>query len=150
RYNYPNTNKRQPNYSSVVAADDLAALIRKLDLGKVHVVGHSIGGQTALFLAMKHPELVRTLTLSDPAARFKGDKSPEAVLAANKKARSAFEKGNTQEALETILEVPVGGKVDINKFPEILRVRLMRNAGELEALVNGDNFPEIDREAVKK
>jgi pimeloyl-ACP methyl ester carboxylesterase len=150
RYNYPNTNKRQPNYSWIVAADDLAALIRKLDLGKVHVVGHSIGGQTALFLAMKHPELVRTLTLSDPAAHFKGDKLPDAVLAANKKARAAFEKGNTQEALETILEVPVGGKVDINKFPEILRVRLMRNAGEIEALINGDNFPEIDREAVKK
>src|SRR5215469_8672211 len=27
RYNYPNTNKRQPGYSPVVAADDLAGLI---------------------------------------------------------------------------------------------------------------------------
>jgi len=41
RYNYPNTNKRQPGYSPAVAADDLAGLIKKLDLGKVHVVGHS-------------------------------------------------------------------------------------------------------------
>src|SRR6516164_7712414 len=28
RYGYPNTNKPQPNYSPVVAADDLAALIK--------------------------------------------------------------------------------------------------------------------------
>jgi pimeloyl-ACP methyl ester carboxylesterase len=150
RYNYPNTNKRQPNYSAVVAADDLAGLIKKLDLGKVHVVGHSLGAQTSLILAVRHPELVRTLTLSEGGVHFKGDKLPEVVLAANKRARVAFEKGNTEEALETILEVPLGGKVKINQFPEVLRERLIRNAGEIEALVNGDNFPEVDRDAVKK
>ena len=150
RYNYPNTNKRQPNYSSVVAAEDLAGLIKKLDLGKVHVVGHSLGGGTALLLAVRHPELVRTLTLSDPGLNFKGDKLPEAVLTANKKARAAFEKGNTEEALEAIFEGRDGGKVKIKEFPEVLRTRLMRNAGEIEALVKGEMFPELDREALKK
>jgi pimeloyl-ACP methyl ester carboxylesterase len=42
----------------------LAALIEKLQLGKVHVIGHSYGALTALFLAVKHPELVRTLVLA--------------------------------------------------------------------------------------
>jgi pimeloyl-ACP methyl ester carboxylesterase len=64
--------------------------------------------------------------------------------------RAAFEKGNTAEALEALLEGPAGGKVKINQFPEVLRKRLMRNAGEIEALVKGDMFPELDREAVKK
>jgi pimeloyl-ACP methyl ester carboxylesterase len=150
RYNYPNMNKRQPGYSLVVEADDLAALIKKLDLGKVHVVGHSLGGGTSLFLAVRHPELVRTLTMSDPGIHFKGDELPEAVLAANKKARAAFENGNTEEALETLLEVPSGKKVKIKEFPEVLRTRLMRNAGEFEAMVNGEFLPEVDREAVKK
>jgi pimeloyl-ACP methyl ester carboxylesterase len=150
RYNYPNTNKRQPGYSLIVAADDLAALIKKLDLGKVHVVGHSLGGGTALFLALRHPELVRTLTMSDSGVHFKGDKLPEVVLAANEKARAAFAKGNTEEALQTLLEVPTGGKVKIKEFNEVLRTRLMRNAGQLEALVNGDMFPEVDRDALKK
>jgi hypothetical protein len=37
RYNFPNTNKPRPGYSAVVDADDLAALIQKLHLGKVDV-----------------------------------------------------------------------------------------------------------------
>ena len=53
RYNYPNTNKLRPKHSAVVEAEDLAAFIKKLDLGKVHVIGHSYGGYAALFLAVK-------------------------------------------------------------------------------------------------
>jgi pimeloyl-ACP methyl ester carboxylesterase len=60
RYNYPNTNRQRPNHSAIVEAEDVAAFITKLDLGKVHVVGHSYGAYTALFLAVQHPELIRT------------------------------------------------------------------------------------------
>src|SRR5450432_1795618 len=37
RYNSPNRNPARPGYSAVVDADDLAALIIKLHLGKVHI-----------------------------------------------------------------------------------------------------------------
>ncbi len=57
RFNPPNTNIPQPGYSAATDADDLAALIEKLQLGKVHVIGHSYGALTALFLAVKHPSL---------------------------------------------------------------------------------------------
>ncbi len=150
RYSYPNTNKVRPNYSQIVAAEDLAGLIKKLDLGKVHVVGYSVGGQTALFLAMKHPEMVRTLTLADPAVHFKGDKAGEVVLPRVQAARAAFEKGKTEEALEIILEGATGRKVKLAELPEDVRKVVMRNAGEIEALVKGDFLPEMDREAVKK
>src|SRR5262245_43911130 len=150
RYNYPNTNKVQSNYSLIVAAEDLAGLIRKLDLGKAHVVGYSLGGQTALHLALKHPELVRTLTLCDPGVHFEGDKAGEVLLPAIQAARAAYEKGKKEEALEAIFEVPAGRKVKLAEAPEGLRKLGMRNAGEIEALVKGDMFPEVDREAVKK
>src|SRR5262245_1821401 len=78
RYNYPNTNKLRPKHSAVVEAEDLAALIKKLDLGKVHIVGHSYGGYTALFLAVKHPELVRTLTLAEPPIVIAGGRVEDA------------------------------------------------------------------------
>jgi pimeloyl-ACP methyl ester carboxylesterase len=58
RYNFPNNNPHlRPDHSAIIEADDLAALIKKLKLGPVHVVGHSYGALTALFLAVKHPEL---------------------------------------------------------------------------------------------
>jgi len=40
RYHYPNNNPLTTNYhSAYTEADDLAALIRKLGLGRVHLVG---------------------------------------------------------------------------------------------------------------
>src|SRR6476620_11271988 len=67
RYNYPN-NRVVPraDYSAIVDADDLATLIKKLNLGPSHIVGVSYGADVALFLAARHPELVRSLVLSEP------------------------------------------------------------------------------------
>jgi pimeloyl-ACP methyl ester carboxylesterase len=44
-------------------AGDMAALITKLRLGAVHLVGWSDGGCTSLALALEHPELVRSMVL---------------------------------------------------------------------------------------
>src|SRR5262249_19824215 len=117
RYNYPNTNKVQPNYSPFIAAEDLAGLIKKLDLGKVHVVGQSTG----LYLALKHPEVVRSLTLFDVHVHFKGDKFGEVALPALRAARAAYEKGKPEEALEAILEIPAGRKAKLAEMPEDMR-----------------------------
>lgn len=68
RYNYPNKNPAQYGYSAVVDADDLAAFIERLHLDKVYVVGHSYGALTALFLATRHPELIRAAVLAEPPA----------------------------------------------------------------------------------
>lgn len=46
---------------------DVAALISKLNLGQVHLLGHSRGGAVALNVAKAHPELIRTLILADPS-----------------------------------------------------------------------------------
>jgi pimeloyl-ACP methyl ester carboxylesterase len=48
--------------------DDLAALIHKLKLRRVHLVGVPYGAFTALALALKRPELVRSLVLSGLSA----------------------------------------------------------------------------------
>jgi pimeloyl-ACP methyl ester carboxylesterase len=45
-------------------ADDTAAVIQKLKVGPVDVVGHSDGGNIALLLARDHPELVRRVVIS--------------------------------------------------------------------------------------
>ena len=47
-------------------AEDLATLIGTLGLPAAHVVGHSYGAYVALLLALRHPEIVRSLVLSEP------------------------------------------------------------------------------------
>ncbi|ELP67757.1 alpha/beta fold hydrolase [Streptomyces turgidiscabies] len=51
----------------VETADDLAALIETLGTGPVFAVGHSMGGQVVNLLAVRHPELVRSVIALDPA-----------------------------------------------------------------------------------
>jgi pimeloyl-ACP methyl ester carboxylesterase len=54
-------------YSPAANAEVLAAFLRGLDLGPVHLLGNSLGGTVSMMLAATHPELVRTLTLISPA-----------------------------------------------------------------------------------
>lgn len=49
-------------------AEDAAALIEALDAGPCHFVGLSMGGFVALRLALRRPELVRSITLVESAA----------------------------------------------------------------------------------
>lgn len=44
-------------------AEDIAALIQHLELGKVDIAGYSLGGIVSLQLAIRHPELVDRLVL---------------------------------------------------------------------------------------
>ena len=46
-----------------VHAADVGAFIAALDVGPVHLVGHSRGGFVTLRVALRFPQLLRTLTL---------------------------------------------------------------------------------------
>jgi len=59
-----------PPFSVEACADDLAALINELSLGRVIVVGYSMGGAIAQMLARRHRESVHGLVLCATAASF--------------------------------------------------------------------------------
>jgi pimeloyl-ACP methyl ester carboxylesterase len=44
-------------------ANDIAALIKELNLGKTNIIGYSLGGTVALRLAIQHPELLDKVVL---------------------------------------------------------------------------------------
>jgi pimeloyl-ACP methyl ester carboxylesterase len=54
-------------YSAETHAADLAALIKELNAGPAHLVGLSYGGLLAAMVATKEPQIIRTLTLAEPA-----------------------------------------------------------------------------------
>lgn len=61
-------------------AGALAVLIRKLELGRPTVVGHSLGGAIALALALDHPDDVGALALVAPLTRTQAS-APEVFKA---------------------------------------------------------------------
>jgi pimeloyl-ACP methyl ester carboxylesterase len=148
RYSFPNSNKIQPNYSAMVDAEDLAGLIKTLELAKAHIVGHSYGAYTALFLAVKHPELVRTLTLAEPPVRFSGDPLNENVERVVKRLRAA-EKGSPEKVVRAFTD-GLQGDGAYDKLPEFLRQLDLRNARAAEAFAASEDIcPGIDREAIR-
>src|SRR4028119_735220 len=44
-------------------ADDVAALVRRLDVARVDLMGYSLGGGVALRATIQHPELIRKLVV---------------------------------------------------------------------------------------
>jgi non-heme chloroperoxidase len=68
RYAFPNSRQGDLSDSTIENnAADLSGLIRQLDLAPVHLVGHSYGGFIAAYLATREPQLLRSLTLVEPA-----------------------------------------------------------------------------------
>jgi pimeloyl-ACP methyl ester carboxylesterase len=53
----------------ILMADDLHRLIKREQLGKIMLIGHSMGGKTAMTFASKYPELLEALVVVDIAPR---------------------------------------------------------------------------------
>ena len=53
------------NYEAM--AEDVNFLIKHLGIGLCHVIGHSMGGKTAMVLALKYPSLISRLVVADIA-----------------------------------------------------------------------------------
>ncbi|SAL67406.1 alpha/beta fold hydrolase [Caballeronia humi] len=66
RYHSPNDWQDDGSmYNIPTHASDLAAFVKSLNTGPVHLVGHSFGGHVAAQVAMEHPELVKSLVLEE-------------------------------------------------------------------------------------
>ncbi len=55
------------NYDLFTA--DLHTFFRSHDIGKAHIIGHSMGGKTAMWFALKYPDLVNKLIIVDIAPK---------------------------------------------------------------------------------
>ena len=88
---------------------ELAEFIATMDLGPVHLVGHSRGACVAFHLAHQHPALAKTLTLADPGGPLQVDGKPEASLppaatALRAKVADLIQHGAVEEGLELFVD----------------------------------------------
>jgi len=57
------TSKPDGPYTTELFADDVAAFLQAIGVERAHVAGLSLGAATGMWLAAKHPEKVKTLSL---------------------------------------------------------------------------------------
>ena len=65
---FGNSTRRTGRYGPEVAVGDLAALLDHLGLERVQLVGQSMGGWVAMGFALRHPERLGSLVLTDTLA----------------------------------------------------------------------------------
>lgn len=62
------TDRPKGPYSIAMFAEDVAGLLKSLKVGPAHIVGLSMGAAIAFHLAIDHPEVVKTITISNMSA----------------------------------------------------------------------------------
>ncbi len=140
RYHYPNVwTGDGSDYSAVLHSEDLAALIKGLKLGRVHLVASSYGAYTALFVARRYPELVRTLVLGEPPVipllkEVPGGDSVAAAFKASalEPARQALERGELEQGVKIFID-GVSGKKSFDQLSPTIRAALLDNARAMKA-----------------
>lgn len=111
---------------------ELAEFIRAMNLGPVHLVGHSRGACVAFNLARAYPELVKTLTLADPAGPLETGAAPLPPSAEAVRTRVAelIEAGELDAGLELFVD-SVSMPGIWRKSPASFRTMAIANAATL-------------------
>ncbi|MET4045831.1 alpha/beta hydrolase [Bradyrhizobium sp. RT6a] len=113
-------------------AQDIATSINKLNLGKVHLVGHSRGGAVAVEVAKSHPEVIRTLVLPDGSIEMPVSETAEAKEAGDftKKLIGTLQEnlrtGDTARAAEIFVDT-LSGPGTWLRFPEPTKEMFLAN-----------------------
>jgi pimeloyl-ACP methyl ester carboxylesterase len=146
RYAYPNdqTHKDSNDYSVKAHAKDLQNILQKLDLGPVHLVGHSYGGYTSLVAMLKNPDLVKSLILLEPPVSSMLENVPEAAGLgeefANKviiPAAKAFEENNDEAAVALFVGGVMADSLYFEKAPQNERTMWLANTPDIKAIASG-------------
>lgn len=80
-------------YTIELVADDLHALLKKLDIEKACVLGYSMGGGIALTFALKYPEMATGIVFANSGI---GEKPSDEMVEQRKMAHEIFKQGNIE------------------------------------------------------
>ncbi len=153
-----------------LGTEDLAAFLREIDAAPAHLVGNSGGALISLLVAVRHPDLVRTLVLEEPPVVSLFVKSvpprpvdllrlfvtrPRTAFAILKfgatmaRVQKAFQRGEDDKAMRTFIHWALG-REPYERLPEARREQMRDNVSELRALsLGGARFPPLGDDDVR-
>jgi pimeloyl-ACP methyl ester carboxylesterase len=150
--------------------DDLAELITKLDAAPAHLVGNSWGGFICLLTAMRHPELVRSITVEEPPVLpllIGTNPKPQHVLklflsrprtaaavmkffgTAMGPAIKAFKKGDVDGGVRVFARGVLGADV-YESLPSNVKDAMLANGKPLSSELLGAGFPALTDDDVRR
>jgi 4,5:9,10-diseco-3-hydroxy-5,9,17-trioxoandrosta-1(10),2-diene-4-oate hydrolase len=90
-----------------VAADALADLLTELQIGKVHIIGNSLGGGTAVRFALNYPDRVGRLVLMGPGGLTLNVFAPDPTEGVRRLMEFGAPPGPTREKMAAFLRTMV-------------------------------------------
>jgi len=99
-------------------ADDTAELLKQLEISNADVIGYSMGGTTAIFLAFRHPEIVRKLVILSSPFNREGW-YPEVYDSIKQITPEAFAGSGLPETYEAVSPNPDGWAVLVEKIKSL-------------------------------
>ena len=157
RYRFVSISRRyhQPNpwpgdgkdYSVQLHANDVAAFISALGVGRVHLVGGSYGANVAMYVAMQRPDLLRSVTASD--ALIINDNTPAAKEAiaswreAVRQMSEAIAQGDETKASVLLWNAVNGDRFSFDRAPAPQQQRFLANAKTWPLVLNAPRPPAV-------
>jgi pimeloyl-ACP methyl ester carboxylesterase len=159
RFAYPNKQviNDSTDYSVTAHAKDLTQFIKTLNIGAVHLVGHSYGAFTSLITALEHPELVQSLTLGEPPVMSLLQNVPDGGAIGHDfvtnvfiPTAEAFKNNNDKKAVEIFIGGVLADSLYFSQAPQQQKDIMMDNLLELKAAVSTENlFPPLVCDDIK-
>ncbi|MDU8886506.1 alpha/beta hydrolase [Yeosuana sp. MJ-SS3] len=160
RYAYPNKQEATEtnDYSVTQHSKDLSHFLKTLDLGPVHLVGHSYGAYTSLMTTLESPELIKSLTLGEPPVMSFLQYTSDGEKIGNDFAMNvlipsvqAFNSNNDERAVELFIGGVLTDSLYFSKASDKEKNLMMDNAFGLKGVVLTENpFPPLGCEDLKK
>lgn len=160
RYAYPNdqTLNDSNDYSVKAHATDLVSILQKLNLGPVHLIGHSYGGFTSLVATLEQPDLVESLILLEPPVNSLLENVPEAAGLGEDfandvviPAAKAFNENNDEAAVALFIGGVMGDSLYYEKAAQSEKTMWLANTPDLKAIASGaDVFEYLNCQDLEK
>ncbi|HEY3251185.1 MAG TPA: alpha/beta hydrolase [Ignavibacteria bacterium] len=115
-------------------SDDLASIIKELGLSPAHIAGNSFGASISLRTALRHPEVIRTISVNEPPLfdLLEGNENMKKTLLEIRsrldKVAGILERGDMESGARIFFETIAGSAGDWERLPEEIQKRYIFNA----------------------
>jgi pimeloyl-ACP methyl ester carboxylesterase len=154
RYHSPNPSPGPDADASLdQQVSDLFEILKAMSINSAHIVGHSYGGAIALGFTLRHPEMVRSLVLAEPAVSGVMSKTPanDSMLKESQALRAqmseVFPKGDAEQIVKTYAAHVAPG--DFEKATPDERKMLLENVSAFQLDFTSQRRPFTCEDAQK-